>query len=104
MLVSDGILGQPHPVQLHGQHFQVIKMGYGNYNEDKSFRSENKDINCTLNGYCNRATWADPTWESGNIPDIIENSPPFKDTVIVPVGGYTVIRFQTLNPGESVTV
>ncbi len=93
-------LGQPHPVHLHGHNFQVIKIGWPTYDPDtKFFVKDNADLNCTLNHNCNTAIWADPSWLSGSIPNSIPESPPLKDTVILPVGGYVVVRFKTDNPG-----
>jgi hypothetical protein len=48
--------------------------------------------------YCNSAKWRNQTWNS-NIPGAKTIYPPEKDTIIVPTGGYVVIRFKANNPG-----
>ena len=59
----------------------------------------NPDLECPTDR-CHNATFKDPTWLGGNIPGLNEINPPLKDTVIVPAGGYVVIRFLADNPGE----
>ena len=56
-------------------------------------------MKCGPNALCNEAEWSDPSWDEGNIPDIITHGAPLKDTVLVPAGGYVVIRFMADNPG-----
>ena len=88
--------GQAHPIHLHGHHFQVIHIGYGNCNgtistcQHPDITCENERNNCDTN-----VTWSDGrlNYGRGNL------TPPEKDTVIVPVGGYVVIRFRADNPG-----
>jgi len=51
------------------------------------------DFNCS-NRYCFDAYWMDEElgkFEVGN--------PPLKDNLLIPIGGYAVIRFYTDNPG-----
>ena len=59
------------------------------------------DIQCDSNALCNKAKWADSSWEDGNVPGIISHGALLKDSVIVPAGGYVVIRFLADNPGLS---
>ncbi len=49
---------------------------------------------------CTEAGWADPTWAGGNLPEMVTHGAPLKDTVLVPAGGYVVIRFLADNPGS----
>ena len=89
----------PHPIHLHGHPFQVVKMGYPITDPDTSlFRGKSRDIRCLDEG-CNQVTWSDPGWKNGQIPGVISEGAPLKDTIQVPAGGYTVIRFKADNPG-----
>ncbi|XP_048741744.2 uncharacterized protein LOC125655475 isoform X1 [Ostrea edulis] len=94
-----------HPIHMHGHSFQVLKMGYGNYNiSSGEFVSQNLDIDCgggttQDQSFCNNATWSDQSWRNGNIPGLNLVDPPHKDTVIVPSGGYVVVRIKADNPG-----
>ena len=97
--------GWDHPIHMHGHQFYVLKMGYGRYNQtDGTFIGDNMDINCRGNpdrslSYCNDATWSNPAWLGGNVPGLKLNGAPKRDTVIVPSGGYVVIRIKSDNPG-----
>ncbi|XP_062619135.1 uncharacterized protein LOC134280706 [Saccostrea cucullata] len=94
--------GWSHPVHLHGHYFFVYKMGFGEYNENTAkFISETDDIECeksNTTNYCNSAKWRNETWNS-YIPGSKTSYPPEKDTIIIPTGGYVVIRFKANNPG-----
>ncbi|KAK3102541.1 hypothetical protein FSP39_012062 [Pinctada imbricata] len=99
--------GWAHPIHLHGHSFYVLKMGYATYNETTGkFISQTDDILCTRNpnitqdkSFCNDPTWANSSWHGDNIPGLELNNPPRKDTIIVPSGGYVVIRIKANNPG-----
>ena len=89
-----------HPVHLHGHHFHVLKIGYPPTDpQTGNSTGPNPDIRC-LNEQCSRATWSDPSWINGNIPDLNLIDPPIKDTVNVPANGYVIIRFKADNPGN----
>ena len=93
--LSEGIgSGQAHPVHLHGHHFQIIHIGYGNCNVDES-TCHHPDITCAESHCDTNVRWSDNRTNFGS--GIQE--PSEKDTVIVPVGGYVVIRFRADNPG-----
>ena len=82
---------QAHPVHLHGHHFRVVEVQYGRCTAEGC---TNNDIECD-NGLCDEnVRWSDtkqqPTSSS------LESE---KDTVVVPPGGYVVIRFECDNPG-----
>ena len=49
---------------------------------------------------CNSERWKESSWDDPNsILDIKLKNPPIKDTIVVPSGGYVVIRFKASNPG-----
>ncbi|ONH90328.1 hypothetical protein PRUPE_8G046800 [Prunus persica] len=63
------VAGIDHPMHLHGFSFYIVGRGFGNFDQDK-----------------------DPL--NYNLVD-----PPHRNTVIVPINGWTAIRFKTNNPG-----
>ena len=95
-----------HPVHLHGHSFRVTKIGFGSYNEDVDDNNygqiieSSADINCGRSDppeYCTTPTWtADP--ERMLRDDTITDAP-YKDTVLVPAGGYAIVYFRSNNPG-----
>ena len=105
--------GASHPVHLHGHYFYVVKIGYPNYTENGVFEAANDDLECILSedgGSCENNFIT--VYDQNNEPkqelqwsirpmdlDMQNKSYPRKDTVIVPFGGYTVIRFTADNPG-----
>ncbi|XP_033744816.1 laccase-3-like isoform X2 [Pecten maximus] len=97
--------GWAHPIHLHGYSFYVVKMGYPSYNETTGqYLSQNSDIDCRGAGnqdksFCNDATWSDPNWLGGNVPDVELANAPRKDTIMIPSGGYAVVRIKADNPG-----
>ena len=104
--------GTSHPVHLHGHYFYVVEIGYPVYNTTNGqYKSSNDDIECVdsnnspcksqfttvegSDGFVQEIKWK-------NIPSILSQKGtkfPRKDTVIIPYGGYTVIRFIVDNPG-----
>ena len=87
---------QAHPVHLHGHHFHVVHVGYGNCSNDVNSVCTNAEMECT-NDLCDY----DVKWTNGKRPfDTNNDFAPMKDTVIVPPGGYVVIRFRNDNPGS----
>ena len=59
------------------------------------------DISCSSDPLnCNNATWADPGVDGRALPGMIDSSPPVKDTILIPAGGYVVIRLKADNPGK----
>ena len=59
-----------HPIHLHGFNFHVLARGFGNYNAT----NDSTKFNLV--------------------------NPPIRNTIAVPTGGWTVIRFQANNPGS----
>ncbi|XP_070535317.1 uncharacterized protein [Ptychodera flava] len=96
---GEGIRGTPHPVHLHGHHFYVLKTGYAQYDANGLYTGDNQDIDCGEDERCNSGGWRNTSWGGDNIPGLNLVNPPMKDTVIVPVGGYVVIRYVADNPG-----
>ena len=100
-----------HPVHLHGHGFYVVKIGYPDYNESGYYESPNPNITCTVDATdepCDR--FITVKGENAQTVNWADNERPedlyfrnkclvLKDTVIVPFGGYTVIRFLANNPG-----
>lgn len=97
--------GWSHPIHLHGHSFYVLKMGFAEYDSVTAKLVDNKgqdqlDLICNdSKNFCNAAKWRNSSWQNGNHPDLNWNDPPQKDTIIVPTGGYVVIRFKADNPG-----
>ena len=102
--------GASHPIHLHGHHFYVIKQGYPMYYENGTFAITNDDIECinSTNQTCPKyfVTEQDQSeanqmlqWRDNMGPDIQSRNFARKGTVIVPFGGYTIIRFEVSNPG-----
>ena len=97
-----------HPIHLHGHSFYVVKIGYPEYDANGCYSSANPDITCTVdatNELCERFITVTGEnaqtvkWTNGKQPDFNLRDLVAKDTVIVPFGGYTVIRFIADNPG-----
>lgn len=87
---------------MHGYQFQVLKIGWPVYDSKTGRITANSpDIDCSSSpGKCYRPMWSDPSWENGNIPGLTKEGAIEKDTVMVPAGGYVVVRFKADNPGK----
>jgi len=101
-----------HPIHLHGHSFYVVKIGYPEYNDTGHYVSRNLDIDCIVNNNESQSCEKFITvtgdnaqtvkWNNDERPeDLNYRNKCFaqKDTVIIPFGGYTVIRFIVDNPG-----
>ena len=107
--------GTAHPVHLHGHYFHVVHIGYPELDSDYQFMNANENVSCIRNGLdddtCQRfinvegerGVWTQEIlWTAGDAPKELDNTNKQfvgKDTVIVPFGGYIVIRFVVDNPG-----
>ena len=110
--------GASHPVHLHGHYFYVIKTGYPEYNTTSGkFEAANDEVECVTSGNqscpTNFITVKPPgeentqtvQWKNNERPAILRQMDDEttryarKDTVIVPFGGYVVVRFIVDNPG-----
>lgn len=93
-----------HPIHMHGHTFEVLKMGFPTVNKT-GFLIPNNDIQCNPQlpneqSLCNNATWRNSTWmQYRTIPNINTINPVRKDTIVVPYGGYSIIRIWATNPG-----
>ena len=77
-----------------------MKIGYPDYDPvTGNMTKMNSDIKCNSRE-CQRAEWSDASWKYGNVSGMNVVNPPIKDTVIVPWGGYVVIRILADNPGK----
>lgn len=95
-----------HPLHLHGHSFHVLKIGYPpSHNDtgavcrwpkgtDHPVCLSTKDIRSAEGTGFARASW-----RAGTPPQLNFDRPVRKDTVIVPPGGYVVLRFRSDNPG-----
>ncbi|XP_014787382.1 uncharacterized protein LOC106881493 [Octopus bimaculoides] len=96
--------GFSHPVHIHGHTFYVVKMGFPKYNETTGgIISDTTDIDCRgdpKKNFCNDATWSNSKWVGDNISGIKLEKAPRKDTIMVPTGGYAVVRIVADNPGS----
>ncbi|KAK7104785.1 uncharacterized protein [Littorina saxatilis] len=94
--------GFSHPVHIHGYSFYVVKMGYPEYdNQTGKLVVDNPDIHCE-DEFCNVANWNNTSWrakDGGQVPGLNLDNPIRKDTIIVPSGGYVVLRLKANNPG-----
>ncbi|XP_046357778.2 laccase-5-like [Haliotis rufescens] len=92
--------GWSHPIHLHGHSFYVLKMGYAIQNSSTyQIEGSNMDISCNGDPFCNAPTFENSSWTGDNIPGLELKNPPRKDTIIVPTGGYAVVRIRADNPG-----
>ncbi|XP_071083033.1 uncharacterized protein [Haliotis cracherodii] len=89
--------GASHPVHLHGHSFYVAHQGFPEYQSySGEVLNDNDDVECE-DIYCNKARWRPGQyWQASEINPRI---PPLKDTVVVPSGGYVVLRFKADNLG-----
>lgn len=94
-----------HPIHIHGHTFEVLKMGFPHLHPHSTHLDQNNDLVCNSQlpneaSQCNDAKWRNTFWKDyRNITGINLKNPVRKDTVIVPYGGYTIIRFWATNPG-----
>ncbi|XP_071140404.1 uncharacterized protein [Mytilus edulis] len=93
-----------HPIHMHGHTFEILKMEFPKVIIGGAFAFTD-DIICsnTLSNSvssCNNAKWKNSSWTNyKNIPGINIDNPVRKDTVVVPYGGYVIIRIDARNPG-----
>lgn len=79
----------------------MVSVKYPDYYNNGTYKQNNKDINCNHSDhtFCNSVGWSNKDYYNGNIPNPNLKNPVKKDTVVVPCGGYTTIRFLADNPG-----
>ena len=85
---------QAHPVHLHGHHFWIVEANYGDCTDgvcvNNNIKCDEKNLFCDKN-----VRWSDMKQQV----DVTSINSTRKDTVIIPPGGYVVIRFERDNPG-----
>ena len=84
-----------HPIHLHGHSFQVVGIYYGTYNDSTGELISNND-NVTCGGY---SSCTAPSWTGSPADGTVNSTTVRKDTIIVPPGGYVVLRFISNNWG-----
>ncbi|VDI07751.1 iron transport multicopper oxidase [Mytilus galloprovincialis] len=93
-----------HPIHMHGHTNEVLKMEFPEVTIDGQFTFTD-DIKCSntlpnMNSSYNNARWRNSSWNDYNkIPGINTIDPLRKDTIVVPYGGYVIIRIEARNPG-----
>uniref|UniRef100_A0A914C4Z8 Uncharacterized protein n=2 Tax=Acrobeloides nanus TaxID=290746 RepID=A0A914C4Z8_9BILA len=92
--------GYAHPFHFHGTHFYVMKLVYPpTYDEKGLLNSTSPDVPCNnITRECFGLKWTNSSWLNGNVEGMYKN-PTLRDTIVVPTGGYVVIRFRAKNPG-----
>ena len=83
-----------HPVHLHGHSFHVVGIYYGEYNSNGTLTGNNPNVTCGNDTDC-----TNPEWTSAPVDGSVTSQTVRKDTVVVPPGGYVVIRFISNNWG-----
>lgn len=98
----------PHPLHLHGHSFHVLKIGYPPFYNDTGAicrwpkGTEHPACLSTDDIQSGEGTgFATARWKNGTMdrPPLKFDRAIRKDTVIIPPGGYVVLRFRTDNPG-----
>ena len=90
--------GFGHPVHLHGHSFQVVDIGYGQYDTTTGIVNiANSDISCLSDDKCSYPRWTNGLDPFKNIS--ITEYTIRKDTIIVPAGGYARVWIIADNPG-----
>ncbi len=83
-----------HPIHLHGHSFQVAGIFYPEYFENATKKSPNPNITCHNDRSC-----TNPGWTNDTTDGFVNNKTVRKDTIVIPAGGYVVIRFISDNWG-----
>ncbi|GFR64970.1 laccase-2 [Elysia marginata] len=94
--------GWAHPIHMHGHSYTVVKIGYPYYDPiTGQVGDDSTDINCggKTTNYCNEPSWSNSSWGGNSVPGLTLGAPPRKDTIMVPSGGYVIIRIKADNPG-----
>ena len=82
-----------HPLHVHGHTFQLLKIGYPEYSDTTGFAIGNAaELTCD-NSPCTSLKFTSPQSLQ------VTNKTVRKDTVMIPGGGYVVLRFISDNPG-----
>ncbi|CAD5227222.1 unnamed protein product [Bursaphelenchus xylophilus] len=94
-----GHVGLAMPVHIPSTHVYVVRVGFPTYHANQTVKQFNQDLVCDQPQFgCFDAVWRNVTWLNGNVP--IENEEPsYVTNLLVPYGGYTVIRFRSKKAG-----
>ncbi|XP_065052890.1 uncharacterized protein LOC135682090 [Rhopilema esculentum] len=89
--------GHHHTIHLHGYDFVVLKTGFPEFDQSTGeMIRKNSDLYC-IDKLCRKMRWS-------NYTDVVKTfnfeNPPIQDAVLLPYGGYTVVRIRTENPGK----
>ncbi|XP_071140405.1 uncharacterized protein [Mytilus edulis] len=93
-----------HPIHMHGHTYKVLKMEFPEVTIDGNY-TFTEDIECSntlpnIHSSCNNARWRNSSWNDYNkIPGINTVDAVRKDTIVVPYGGYVIIKIKAANPG-----
>ncbi|XP_070555380.1 uncharacterized protein [Ptychodera flava] len=105
--------GSHHPIHIHGHSVFLTKMGFPEKDKDGNYVRANQDLCCPcpnddtqccslddVTVPCNMPRWKNDTWNENpdSIPMNLYN-PPRKDTILLPAGGYAIVRLEADNPG-----
>ena len=94
--------GKHHTIHLHGHDFVIMKTGFPIADpKTGQLIEKNKDLYCA-DKLCRDMHWRNYTNTASTFDASIRG--PIQDTVLVPYGGYTVVRIQTDNPGKVITI
>merc|ERR1719384_138624 len=95
-----------HPLHLHGHSFQVLKIAYPPFYNDTGaicrWPKGTPHPSCLSSDDIESGEgtgFATANWKNNIRPPLNFDRPIRKDTVIIPPGGYVVLRFRTDNPG-----
>ena len=92
-MVLSNLLPINHPIHLHGHSFAVLKQGFGTIDN-----TTGRSISVNSDYKCNDENCYSTSW-NGDSPEMKTSFPPIRNTVGVPGGGYSVIRFRSDNLG-----
>ena len=105
MLVLSAISNQrdtpttTHSVHLHGHHFHIVDIQFGEYSSNGHLIADNNDIDCGGDKLCTTPRWREGHGYQLGKKGKIDNASPLGDTLTIPAGGYAVVYYQSNNPG-----
>ena len=101
--IGDSQIGNKaaHPIHIHGHSFQVVGIYYGAYNDSTGILVSNNDnVTCNITDtMITDSSCTNPHWAGSPVDGTINDTTIRKDTIIVPPGGYVVLRFISNNWG-----
>ena len=82
-----------HPIHIHGHNFAVVAQGLAKYDPQSGAKIHDNPAIFCMDELCKNPVWA-------GAPKLNLVNPPVKDTVLVPPGGFVVVRIRSDNPGH----